>query len=65
MDPEKTREELLQENEELRALLAQVWKAYAILDEALRECAAAAPGDAATVESPTEVKRLLRKYSKL
>ena len=66
MGAKKTQEELQRENEELRALLTQVLKAYAILDEAIRACPAAVQSDAdATVGSATEVKRLLEKYSKL
>lgn len=62
----KTREELQRENEELRAFLTQVLKAYAILDEAIRACPAAIQSDTdATVGSAAEVKRLLEKYSKL
>ena len=66
MNQEKTMAELQQENEELRALLAQVLRAYAILDEAIKACPAASPSESdATVGNTADVKRLLKKYSRL
>ena len=66
MSQEKTLAELQRENAELRELLAQVLRAYAILDDAIKACPAAAEdGSRTTVEDTADVKRLLKKYSRL
>lgn len=67
MSREKTYEELKKENEELREILAKVCRAYDIMDEALSSGSDLLNRDAenATVESVSDVKKLLDKYSRL
>lgn len=67
MDREKTLEELKQENEQLRALLRQVYAAHQALGEVLDACPIPLEEQPnhATVDSTSEVKRLLEKYSRL
>lgn len=67
MSTGKSYEELKKENEELRALLLKVYKAYDILNEALSTCSdlLKRDGENATVESVSDVKKLLDKYSRL
>lgn len=67
LSTEKSYEELKKENEELRALLLKVYKAYDILNEALSTGSdfLKRDGENATVESASDVKKLLDKYSRL
>ena len=67
MSTGKSYEELKKENEELRALLLKVYKAYDILNEALSTDSdfLKRDGENATVESVSDVKKLLDKYSRL
>ena len=65
MQEEKTREQLLEENARLRALLAQVREAYALLEAVVRDCPAEVSRTDATVDSKADVKKLLKKYSRL
>lgn len=65
MQEEKTREQLLEENARLRALLAQVREAYALLEVVVRDCPADVGRTDATVDSKADVKKLLKKYSRL
>lgn len=67
MSTEKSYEELKKENEELRTLLLKVYKAYDILNEALSTGSdfLKRDGENATVESASDVKKLLDKYSRL
>ncbi|MDD6203937.1 MAG: hypothetical protein PUC05_02940 [Firmicutes bacterium] len=67
MDREKSYEELKKENEELRELLLKVCKAYDMLQEALssRSDLLERDGENATVQSASDVKKLLNKYSRL
>lgn len=67
MSTDKSYEELKKENEELRALLLKVYKAYDILNEALSTGSdlLKRDGENATVESASDVKKLLDKYSRL
>lgn len=67
LSTEKSYEELKKENEELRTLLLKVYKAYDILNEALSTGSdfLKRDGENATVESASDVKKLLDKYSRL
>ena len=67
MSTDKSYEELKKENEELRTLLLKVYKAYDILNEALSTGSdfLKRDGENATVESASDVKKLLDKYSRL
>ena len=67
LSTEKSYEELKKENEELRALLLKVYKAYDILNEAFSTGSdlLKRDGENATVESASDVKKLLDKYSRL
>lgn len=67
LSTDKSYEELKKENEELRALLLKVYKAYDILNEALSTGSdfLKRDGENATVESASDVKKLLDKYSRL
>ena len=67
LSTEKSYEELKKENEELRTLLLKVYKAYDILNEALSTGSdfLKRDGENATVESVSDVKKLLDKYSRL
>lgn len=67
MSREKTYEELKKENEELREILIKVCRAYDIMSEALSSGhdLLERDEDNATVESASEVKKLLNKYSRL
>ena len=68
MSSEKTMEMLEKENAELRLLLSQVCKACAILEEAIEACPVRPDSEnenEATVDSKTDVKKLLQKYSRL
>ncbi|MDD6095781.1 MAG: hypothetical protein PUC29_08575 [Clostridia bacterium] len=67
MNGEKTLEELKKENEELRELLSQVCRAYEILDNVVKSCPGnlSKNGADATVDSKSDVKELLKKYSRI
>lgn len=67
MDRDKRIEELQKENAQLRELLSEVLKAYDILDRAVKACPLSEKEKNAdkTVESKADVKRLLKKYSRL
>ena len=63
MNKEKTLEELKIENNELKNLLSEVIKKYDLLGDELREYRA--NQNEATVSSVDDIKKLLKKYSRL
>ena len=63
MNKEKTLEELKIENNELKNLLSEVIKKYDLLGDELREYRENQNG--ATVSSVDDIKKLLKKYSRL
>lgn len=63
MNKEKTLEELKIENNELKNLLSEVIKKYDLLGDALREYRE--NQSEATVSSVDDIKKLLKKYSRL
>lgn len=66
MSMEKTPEELKKENAELRAALAQARKAYELLGDALKNISELIGDEnAAKADSVSDIKGLLKKYSRL
>lgn len=66
MNMEKTPEELKKENAELRAALAQARKAYELLGDALKNISELIGDEnAAKADSVSDIKGLLKKYSRL
>lgn len=67
MENDKRIEELQNENARLRELLSEVLKAYDILDRAVKACPVSGKEKNAikTLESRADVKKLLKKYSRL
>lgn len=63
MNKEKTLEELKIENTELKNLLSEVIKKYDLLGDELREYRE--NQNEATVSSVYDIKKLLKKYSRL
>lgn len=63
MNKEKTLEELKIENNELKNLLSEVIKKYDLLGDELREYRE--NQNEATVSSVDDIKKLLKKYSRL
>lgn len=63
MNKEKTFEELKIENTELKNLLSEVIKKYDLLGDELREYRE--NQNEATVSSVDDIKKLLKKYSRL
>lgn len=63
MNKEKTLEELKIENNELKNLLSEVIKKYDLLGDELREYRE--NQSEATVSSVDDIKKLLKKYSRL
>lgn len=63
MNKEKTLEELKIENTELKNLLSEVIKKYDLLGDELREYRE--NQNEATVSSVDDIKKLLKKYSRL